>query len=48
MHAEVQDDTLLYQIYSRQFPLDDRRVVVLEDKPPTPKAVRMGVIEILS
>src|SRR5260221_535939 len=33
MHAEVADDALLYQIYSRQFPLDDRRVVVIEDKP---------------
>ena len=33
MHAEVADDALLYQIYSRQFPLDDRRVVVIEDRP---------------
>jgi serine protease Do len=37
MHAEFADDALLYQIYSRQFPLDDRRVVVIEDKPPTEK-----------
>jgi serine protease Do len=34
MQAEVADDVILYQIYSRQFPLDDRRVVVIEDKPP--------------
>jgi hypothetical protein len=37
MHAEVADDAVLYQIYSRQFPLDDRRVVVIEDKPPEEK-----------
>jgi serine protease Do len=37
MHAEVTDDVLLYQVYSRQFPLDDRRVVVIEDKPPDEK-----------
>ena len=33
VHAEVADDALLYQVYGRQFPLDDRRVVVIEDKP---------------
>src|SRR5450432_217922 len=38
MEATTSDDTLLYQIFSRQFPLDDRRVVVIEDKPPTDKA----------
>ncbi len=38
MHAEVADDALLYQIYSRQFPLDDRRVVVIEDKAPDDKS----------
>jgi serine protease Do len=27
----------LYQIFSRQFPLDDRRIVVIEDKPPDDK-----------
>jgi serine protease Do len=37
MQAEVADDVILYQIYSRQFPLDDRRVVVIEDKPPQEK-----------
>jgi serine protease Do len=38
MQAEVADDVILYQIYSRQFPLDDRRVVVIEDKPPSEKS----------
>ncbi len=33
VQANVADDALLYQVYSRQFPLDDRRVVVIEDKP---------------
>jgi S1-C subfamily serine protease len=33
VQADVADDALLYQVYSRQFPLDDRRVVVIEDKP---------------
>src|SRR5262249_19795508 len=37
VHAESQDGALLYQIYSRQFPLDDRRVIVIEDKPPDDK-----------
>jgi S1-C subfamily serine protease len=32
VNAEAVDGALLYQIYSRQFPLDDRRVVVIEDK----------------
>jgi serine protease Do len=35
MQAEATEGALLYQIYSRQFPLDDRRVVVIEDKPPS-------------
>lgn len=33
VQVENADGSLLYQVYSRQFPLDDRRVVVLEDKP---------------
>jgi serine protease Do len=33
VQVEIADGTLLYQVYSRQFPLDDRRVVVIEDKP---------------
>jgi serine protease Do len=33
VQVENADGALLYQIYGRQFPLDDRRVVVLEDKP---------------
>jgi serine protease Do len=37
VQAEFADDVILYQIYSRQFPLDDRRVVVIEDKPPSEK-----------
>jgi len=38
MQADVVDDVILYQIYSRQFPLDDRRVVVIEDRPPSEKS----------
>jgi hypothetical protein len=35
MHVmtEAQGDTLLYHIYGRDFPLDDRRMAVLEDRP---------------
>jgi hypothetical protein len=33
------DTALLYHLYSRQFPLDDRRIVVIEDLPkPAPSA----------
>ena len=39
VQAEVADDVILYQIYSRQFPLDDRRVVVIEDRPPSEKNI---------
>jgi serine protease Do len=31
--VEVADGTLLYQIYGRQFPLDERRAAVIEDLP---------------
>ena len=31
--AEAQGDQLLYHIYGRDFPLDDRRLAVLEDRP---------------
>src|SRR5262245_39278116 len=31
MRVEVNDGVLLYHLYGRQFPLDDRRVVVIED-----------------
>ena len=44
MHAEVADDSLLYQIYSRQFPLDDRRVVVIEDKSDEKGAGAFGTL----
>jgi serine protease Do len=33
VRAEPADGTLLYHVYGRQFPLDDRPVVVLEDLP---------------
>ena len=34
MRVEIGDDgVLLYHIYGRQFPLDDRRVAVIEDLP---------------
>jgi serine protease Do len=48
MHAEVTDDSLLYQIYSRQFPLDDRRVVVIEDKPKDGVFGELGRLWVLS
>jgi S1-C subfamily serine protease len=31
VRAELADQTLLYHVYGRQFPLDDRRAVVMED-----------------
>jgi hypothetical protein len=31
--AETQGDLLLYHVYGRDFPLDDRRIAVLEDRP---------------
>jgi len=31
--VEARDRTLLYHIYGRQFPLDDRRTLVIEDQP---------------
>jgi serine protease Do len=33
VRVEVADNALLYHIYGRQFPLDDRRAMVLEDLP---------------
>src|SRR5262249_21083498 len=33
VRAEMSDAALLYHVYGRQFPLDDRRVAVLEDLP---------------
>jgi S1-C subfamily serine protease len=42
VQAEVTDGALLYQIYSRQFPLDDRRIIVLEDKPADKAADGFG------
>jgi serine protease Do len=33
VRAEAEDGVLLYHIYGRQFPLDDRRVAVIEDLP---------------
>jgi S1-C subfamily serine protease len=48
MHAEMSDDALLYQIYSRQFPLDDRRVVVIEDRPKDGAFGELGRLWVLS
>jgi serine protease Do len=31
--ADAQGDQLLYHVYGRDFPLDDRRIAVLEDRP---------------
>ena len=33
MRVEINDGVLLYHLYGRQFPLDDRRIVVIEDLP---------------
>jgi hypothetical protein len=33
VRAEVADNTFLYHVYGRQFPLDDRRMAVIEDLP---------------
>jgi hypothetical protein len=33
VRAESADSVLLYHVYGRQFPLDDRRVAVIEDLP---------------
>ena len=48
VQAEVADGALLYEIYSRQFPLDDRRVVVLEDKPAADAFGELGRLWVLS
>ncbi len=48
VQAEAADDALLYQIYSRQFPLDDRRVVVIEDKPKDGAFGEIGRLWVLS
>jgi serine protease Do len=48
MHAEFAGDTLLYQIFSRQFPLDDRRVIVIEDKPKDGAFGELGRLWVLS
>src|SRR6185369_6095985 len=33
VRVEAADDALLYQVYGRQFPLDERRAAVIEDLP---------------
>jgi serine protease Do len=48
VHAEVADGTLLYQVYSRQFPLDERRIVVIEDKPKEGTFGEIGRLWVLS
>ena len=44
VEADASGGALLYQIYSRQFPLDDRRIVVIEDKPDDKNAGAFGTI----
>ncbi|HVZ75121.1 MAG TPA: serine protease [Polyangia bacterium] len=48
VQVEVADGALLYQIYSRQFPLDDRRIVVIEDKPKEDAFGELGRLWVLS
>jgi serine protease Do len=48
VQAEASDGALLYQIYSRQFPLDDRRIVVIEDRPKDGAFGELGRLWVLS
>jgi serine protease Do len=41
------DGALLYHIYGRQFPLDDRRVVIVEDLPKAPAFGDLGRLWVL-
>jgi serine protease Do len=48
VEPEAAGGALLYQIYSRQFPLDDRRIVVIEDKPKDGAFGEIGRLWVLS
>jgi S1-C subfamily serine protease len=48
VRAEVADGALLYQVYSRQFPLDDRRIVIIEDKAKDGAFGEIGRLWVLS
>jgi len=47
IRVEMNDGALLYHVYSRQFPLDDRRVVVVEDLPKTGAFGELGRLWVL-
>jgi hypothetical protein len=47
VRAEVSDDVLLYHLYGRQFPLDDRRVAVIEDLPKAGSFGELGRLWVL-
>jgi serine protease Do len=47
VRAESADGVLLYHLYGRQFPLDDRRVAVIEDLPKTGAFGELGRLWVL-
>ena len=47
VRVEITDGVLLYHVYGRQFPLDDRRVVVIEDLPKTAAFGELGRMWVL-
>src|SRR5436190_21250120 len=47
VRVEMSEGVLLYHIYGRQFPLDDRRVVVIEDLPKTAAFGELGRLWVL-
>jgi serine protease Do len=47
VRVEMSEGVLLYHIYGRQFPLDDRRVVVVEDLPKTGAFGELGRLWVL-
>jgi serine protease Do len=47
VRAEAADGALLYHFYGRQFPLDDRRVAVLEDRPKEGSFGELGRLWVL-
>src|SRR5262245_20199844 len=47
VRVEMSEGVLLYHLYGRQFPLDDRRVVVLEDLPKTAAFGELGRLWVL-
>jgi S1-C subfamily serine protease len=47
VRAEVADGVLLYSVFGRQFPLDDRRVAVIEDLPKAGTFGELGRLWVL-